>query len=237
MRATPTPPPRRIRSTVLIAVAAAGCGRLEFADRGGPCNVLPVVYRDFDLDQPDFDMTTYGLDPGIVLAALGADRTPVYDPTTAHTTVSSAASFAQWFHDVASVNVEVDNTLPFTPLGDAGLPMFGALEFHPLDGQGLGDSASDASGIPHNFNFTAEIHAQWSGGGAQTITANCDDDCFVFVDGVLGIDRGGIHMAVGGTTTTGGAAGDHTLDVFYADRGPTDSTLELTTTIGCLRSN
>jgi len=62
--------------------------------------------------------------------------------------------------------------------------------------------------------------------GSLTLNLGSDDDGFVFVDGVLAVDNGGVHAdVVAPTTVTSLAGGTHRIDVFFADRHVTQSRL------------
>ena len=48
---------------------------------------------------------------------------------------------------------------------------------------------------PHNFHFTTELRYFFQYQGGETLTFRGDDDVFVYVNGRLAVDIGGIHGA------------------------------------------
>ncbi len=97
--------------------------------------------------------------------------------------------------------------------------------FFPMDM--LGDTAD----YGHNFFFAAhwraKVTAQADADYAYTLRS--DDDSWVYVDGVRFDDKDGIHPpATSSVTTMPLSAGDHIIDVFYAERHPHGATMILT---------
>ncbi len=99
----------------------------------------------------------------------------------------------------------------------------------------------DLTGIAslHNFSFTSEV-AYWFAYDATmnaTLSFAGDDDVWVYVNGTLALDLGGLHPALSGTvqinSTTAGIYGlsegsVYEIKIFHAERHTTGSTFKLT---------
>ncbi|MCA9682402.1 MAG: fibro-slime domain-containing protein [Myxococcales bacterium] len=205
---------------------------------GIQCGDIVATFRDFKVEHPDFqafsgDVAT----PGLVQSMLGPDDKPVYaglmvDPPQ----MTTAENFAQWYNDTPGVNQTFQQVLPLVEEGNN--LVFDDQTFFPLDGMGWGDEGlTDGMGVPHNFLFTTEIHTSFTYEPGQSFTFIGDDDLWMFVDGTLAIDLGGLHPAQSGTAfmdnfgLTPGVV--YSMDIFHAERRSTDSTFRIETTIGC----
>jgi fibro-slime domain-containing protein len=202
------------------------------------CGALATVVRDFRADFPDMKGIA-GDDHGVVATQIGTDQKPVYAPAGGTLTVTSKATFDQWYRDVDGVNMrfELPMTLTETPSG-SGTYVFDNQAYFPIDGMGWGDPAIDG----HNFYFTTEIHSTFHYLGAEHFTFIGDDDVWVFVNGKLAIDLGGVHSAETEAIDFDAQAaalglvvgGVYALDIFQAERHPTGSTFRIETSINCL---
>ncbi len=211
------------------------------------CSVVSGVVRDFvaadvAMGHPDFEVFL-GAEPteGLVAASLGADSKPVYTglceapdnvacPWGAQTT--SQAAFEQWYRYDATVNLPHLLKLAFEPGAD-GLT-FESSDFFPVDGAGFGNQGEE-----HNYHFTTELHAEFSFRGGETLTFVGDDDVWVFVNGNLALDLGGVHPAETGVIDFDQQAAFlglspnevYRLDLFHAERHTDQSNFSITTTL------
>jgi fibro-slime domain-containing protein len=214
---------------------------------------LPVVYRDFQNTHPQFEIDPQQSPrlPGMVLNELGGNGKPVYNPAFSFnarpwtldgakpvanggaTLVDAAqigAAFDQWYTDVPGTNETIIQTLPLARQLDGSYQFAQSLsnggEFFPIDGLGFGNQGNDLNGVAHNFHFTSEVRQWFEYQGGEQLTFSGDDDVWVFVNGQLTVDLGGIHSELIGRIQLDGNSGENSQlcvqDTFVAGTNPDD---------------
>lgn len=215
------------------------------------------IVRDFQQSHPDFQAFTGSAgSEGIVAPRLGADSKPVYNATHPNFVdmqgervyvhpsygqqTSGEANFNQWYRDVEGVNQSFEFELPLEKTGDRFV--FESARFFPIDTQGWaldGDTGVDQDDVERNFWFTFELHTEVSYEGGEVFEFSGDDDLWVFINGELALDIGGLHPPTLGTIDLdqsadqlGIAPGNkYSLDLFHAERRVRGSNFRVETSL------
>lgn len=203
---------------------------------------IPVMIRDFHDTHPDFQ-AYIGTDRGIVEDTLGADGRPVYAHGEGRTTTTTGkAYFDQWYRDVPGVNQGVSKTIQMVeidphsgePTAGTGFWDYRNNAFFPIDDEVFGND-----GRNHNYHFTLETHLKFFYVEGGEFTFRGDDDLWIFINGKLAIDIGGVHPMQEKTIYLDDIADElgiepgntYNFDLFFAERHTTQSNFMFQTTL------
>jgi N-acetylneuraminic acid mutarotase len=192
---------------------------------------MNITYLTVAETDQDASRAPSGTSSNYVLPGLGKDGLPVYNPNATATTGGVYAPYdllsdgeITWWNPVLN-NGGPGGTSDVveTGTGTVTLP-FADNAFFPPNGTG-----------PNDLNgFQAAIlSGTLVAPAAETVSfsVSSDDMAFVYLDGQIACDDGGVHAAAAAPCSTPViAAGEHTLQLFYIDLHPVGAVLDFSLT-------
>ena len=202
-------------------MTAATMALAPFSARAG---VITVSATYFTIAENDQDMNH--LAPGVfdneVQSQLGPDGLPILNTATYGCTsncfpnthlpadLTASGEITWWSPNLNNGGPGGTSDVVETGTGTITLP-YSNLAFFPPNGTGSNDASGFQAAV---FSTTLVVPS------AESISFNvgADDVAFVYLDGNIVCDLGGVHGDSSGSCTSGMlTAGDHTLELFYAD--------------------
>lgn len=212
-----------MKSALLSATAAAIV--LAFAGAGPAHAVSSLTLTTYTMavNNPDVE---HGIDGGVVTGLVNSTLTgglptvsafgKIYGgPSGPITDVNFLGQLQWWTPGLYTSGPTSVSTVP--------LPYDSGSGFFPI----VGVITAPNNGAPYGY-MSATLAGSFSipTPGSITINLGSDDDAWVFIDGVLQVDNGGVHAdLVAPTTTDALSAGSHSIDVFFADRHTVEAQL------------
>jgi fibro-slime domain-containing protein len=213
-----------ISPTALVVLALA-----PLAARASSVTMSATYYTIAEGDQ-DMNRLASGVFNNEVQNTLGADGLPILNtpafgctsncftanPLPADLTASGEITW--WTPSLNKGGSGGVSDVTQTGTGTITLP-YNNPSFYPPNGTGSNDASGFQAAV---FSTTLVVPS------AESISFNvgADDVAFVYLDGSIVCDLGGVHGDSAGACTSGTlTAGDHTLELFYADLHTVDAAL------------
>jgi fibro-slime domain-containing protein len=167
---------------------------------------------------------------------LDVDGKPAFHQANGTGTVSSPSLFGLWYRDTNTTVTGDNGTVGIFPIvSSLVLDQVGATTsdvyqfdskgdtFYPLNDKGFGNDGNGS----RNYHFTTELRYFFQYKGGETLTFTGDDDVWVYVNGRLAVDIGGVHGARNGRVILGDDGGGTATDSNCSVHGGTLNTCAL----------
>jgi fibro-slime domain-containing protein len=192
-----------------IAAAALALAGVALAPNAYAAGSVSASYWTLTSANPDTGGDITGVVTGLVKSTLGPDGLPVESTPGTFQDVNAAGELLWWTPQPGLVTAGTSFAYPTNPT----LPFDISSNFFP-DGPG-GSNGGD-------IGFTSAILSGTfvaPAGGSVTFTLGSDDDAWVFLNGQLVVDNGGVHADSPAPTKVSDLIdGTNTVEVFFADR-------------------
>jgi fibro-slime domain-containing protein len=191
--------------------------------------------NDFKKSKRQFDLVPTSDSTGVMV--------PSGSGVGSKTQLSTEENFRQWYRDIPGVNTSkvipltlkrVENSNRYVMDSRYDEPWKSLGGFFPINGEMFGNYNS----WNKNFHFTTEIRTQfvYERGANHVFTFSGDDDVWVFIDGKLVMDLGGLHPRREQTLELDRLDflednRSYELVVFHAERHTTESNFRIETTL------
>jgi fibro-slime domain-containing protein len=197
-----------ITKHTMVAAALALAG-VALAPNAYAAGSVSASYWTLTSTNPDTGGDITGVVTGLVKSTLGPDGLPVESTPGTFQDVNAAGELLWWTPQPGLVTAGTSFAYPTNPT----LPFDISSNFFP-DGPG-GSNGGD-------IGFTSAILSGTfvaPAGGSVTFTLGSDDDAWVFLNGQLVVDNGGVHADSPAPTKVSDLIdGTNTVEVFFADR-------------------
>jgi fibro-slime domain-containing protein len=197
-----------ITKHTMVAAALALAG-VALAPNAYAAGSVSASYWTLTSTNPDTGGDITGVVTGLVKSTLGPDGLPVESTPGTFQDVNAAGELLWWTPQPGLVTAGTSFAYPTNPT----LPFNISSDFFP-DGPG-GSNGGD-------IGFTSAILSGTfvaPAGGSVTFTLGSDDDAWVFLNGQLVVDNGGVHADSPAPTKVSDLIdGTNTVEVFFADR-------------------
>ena len=226
---------------VCFKIAAASSLALFLLSTTKPAKAdsLSITYYTIAATDKDANHLAIGVFNNEVQSALGVNGLPVlntpaygctsgcYSPTGAPSDVLSDGEITYWSPALNNGGSGGTSDVTLTGTGVVTLP-YSNNTFFPPSGTGSCDGPSPCDGYQAAV-LSGTINAPTS--ESISFSIGSDDMAFVYLDGSIVCDDGGVHASASVPCTSAViSAGDHTIDLFYVDINQVAAALDFSIT-------